>query len=113
VKCKFCNTSIRTTNYITSYLICCPNCNKIFSTKPNNKCYIKIYDPSTSIVSHKDHDFNIKDKIICIDPQHRLFLDFGEIINMEKLFVRVLFHNRHKVWMPYQIIQRMPKEWIT
>lgn len=112
MKCPVCSTSITTDCYKNSYLILCKNCQNIFSTKSNISLQVRYNVNYNDKIFDNLPEFNINDIVICIDPSHMLFLEIGKIQKIEKLFVKVEFNNGITLWVPLQIMELLPKEWL-
>lgn len=57
-------------------------------------------------------NFNVNDIVLCVDPKHKLYLEYGKVIKISKKFIRVKF-NGILLWLDINIIEKAPEEWIN
>ena len=112
MKCSFCNKNIGSECFKNSYLIHCKHCRSIFHTAFKSNVKIVSHSSLNYIDKKLNNlpEFQLNDLILCIDPIHELFLEYGEVIKSEDLFSKVKF-KKITLWMPKQIIEKVPEEW--
>jgi hypothetical protein len=92
----------------------CLECKYVFKIDRPGK--IKIYeqqplDQMPTIDPTFRSRFEIDEIVACSDPRHPLFLEFGKIVKIEHIHIRVEFFNGKTIWMSDQIIEKVPEEW--
>jgi len=112
VKCPYCKGNISNKSFKNSYIICCEHCKYIYSLKgAGHLLALEYSDPKIIKSTIESKDFEIDSIVICVDPRHKKFLDYGKVLANDILHVRVKFDNKLIIWMDKNSINRKPKEW--
>lgn len=119
MKCPECNHEIKSTWFKNSHLVHCQNCGLVFHVNKPSKVAIKVYEPlSTFNFANDDRpkdtfipDFEDGELVFCVDSRHDKFLDYGKVCQLDHMHVRVHYPDM-KLWLPHNVIQKVPEEWI-
>jgi len=119
MKCQDCDAEIKSEWFKDSYLVHCHECGCVFNTKKPNSTTIKVFEPLSSFnfselnnVSETTiPNYSVGDLVTCIDSKNENFLEFGEVIKLDHMHVRIKFEKMN-IWMPDNIVTKVPEEWI-
>lgn len=106
--CPYCEKAIGTKSFKNSYIICCEHCRYIFSLRgPGHLIAL-----DNRVPPDIDHPSDLKIGIItlCVDPRHKMFLEYGTVMANNVFHVRINYKGL-KIWMDKTIIKPKPTEW--
>lgn len=88
--CPFCNKKIGNKSFKNSYIVCCEHCKYIYSLiSPNHLVNTELNKINTSVKIKTI--FNIGDKVLCINNNHKMFLKNGFVKSEDEFYVKIDF----------------------
>jgi hypothetical protein len=115
MNCIECGKILTNKCFKSTYLIHCKKCGSIYNLADINGPKTSICEKETIAdilnIEMITSNFEVSQRIICIDPKNQMFLEYGIVTAIEPLFIKIKFKNT-ALWMPKRIIQKIPEEWL-
>jgi hypothetical protein len=107
MKCPKCDGNVSSVD--NQVIFHCKLCKIIFTGK-SSKLINTFEDYQTNIIENSEW-FDDNELLICCNPNHKMFMEYGFVNEREVFFVRVLFKGKF-IWMLKNNMSKVPKEWI-
>lgn len=110
--CPYCKEKIGHLSFKNSFIMCCEHCRYIYSLKgPGHLIAMEYGDPKIIKSTIESKDFDVGSIVICVDPRHKEFLNYGTVLSNDILHVRTKFFDGITIWMDKNTMCKKPEEW--
>ncbi len=92
-----------------TYSFHCGDCNNLFLARNDSPEITIIGNAKDDRTKLEIPNFNLGDKVMLVDVNHKFFLQTGMVVGLDHKFIRVRFDDKDntKIWMSSLVIARM------